>query len=217
MKKAFLLTLCLGLGCNAFGQGGGYLIFNNRIVSSVIAPIYGPDPSNPYLSLTGNPTNLVFFAGTQSYGGLALSGSNYFAQLFTAPGLNQPVSALQPQSPITSFRTGVAAGYIAGLTITANNLDPDSLGGATIQVRVWDNSSGSFDNWVRASRAWQDGTIAAGMSLPVNITAPIGGVFNVPPPLAGLEGFNIYFIPEPTFALLFVAGGVILWMCRRRR
>jgi hypothetical protein len=190
-------------------------MFNNRVAGSVIAPIYGPDPANPYLGLTGNPTN-GFPAGTQAYGGSGLSGSNYFAQLFTAPGLNQPISLLQPQSPITTFRTGAAVGFFAPQFLTANNLDPESFGGATVQIRVWDNSSGTLGDWAKASNAWKAGNIAAGMSLPVNITVQIGGNSTPPPPMYGLESFNIYFIPEPSLPLLFLSG-VGMFLARSRK
>ena len=203
----FLSTL------SAFGQG--LVILANHIAGSVIARIYGPEVGDPTISKTGN-TSAGTPAGTQVYTGSPLSGSGWIAQLFGADGLNQPESALLAANPITTFRTGLAAGYMQSVTATLTGVALDAPA-ATVQMRVWDDSSGLFPDWNSAKSAWQGGHIAAGESSVMN-SYNIGGFQNVPPYLFDLRSFNVYFvaIPEPSTFSLLALGACTLRIVRRR-
>jgi hypothetical protein len=203
----FLSTL------SAFGQGE--VILANRVVSMMVARIYGPELADPTISKTGN-TSAGTPAGTQVYTGSPLSGSGWIAQLFGADGLNQPESALLAANPITTFRTGLAAGYMQGVTATLTGVALDAPA-ATVQMRIWDDSSGLYPDWNSAKSAWQGGHIAAGESSVMN-SYSIGGFQNPPPLLYDLRSFNVYFvaIPEPSTFALLALGACALRIVRRR-
>jgi hypothetical protein len=61
-------------------------------------------------------------------------------------------------------------------------------------------------------------TLALGSSPLFNITAPIGGTFNTPPNLVGLQSFNIAVgpIPEPPTLALAAFGAAVLLISRRQ-
>src|SRR2546427_536015 len=91
---------CILAGCASMtALADGTLVFGNRFSPYVQAPVYGPELGNPALSKTGNtPTNTVL-PGTQIYTGAPLLGSNYVAELFAAPGPNQPEESLLALTP----------------------------------------------------------------------------------------------------------------------
>jgi MYXO-CTERM domain-containing protein len=141
-------------------------------------------------------------------------GSSTLAQLLTAPGFNQPESNLVPQTPIDTFRTGNAVGFVALSTVTASNVGLDAPG--TVEMVVWDNSSGQYPTWKEAFAAWTEGSIAAGESGRWNAT--FGGIAYVPPFLDGLKSFNLYYlIPEPSCLALAALGLAALVVFRRRK
>ena len=100
--------------------------------------------------------------------------------------------------PITSFRTGAFAGFVAGTIATLTGVPADALV-ATITMRVWDNQGGTLTTWpdaVTANGPWGEAPL-------FNLNA-IGGprLGDIAPALVGLQSFNITTIPEPsTFAL----------------
>lgn len=192
----------------------GTVLFNTASsANGVSMRVYGPQAGNPAHSMNGN-TAAQIPAGTQVYSGALLSGSGYFAQLYASSGADSPEISLNPALPTTVFRTGSAAGVVSPLTATLAGVPLDAAV-ATIQLRAWDNSSGSYATWADAEVAWRAGTIAAGVSPLLNVSA-IGGTLNAPPYLAGLQSFNIYMIPEPsTFALLGL--GALGMMIFRRK
>jgi hypothetical protein len=67
---------------------------------------------------------------------------------------------------------------------------------ATLQLRVWDNSSGWYSGWANAQSGWLAGTIPAGMSEPFNVYR-IGGGTNTPPLPVGLRSFNMRYLGVP--------------------
>ncbi|HWX20171.1 MAG TPA: immunoglobulin domain-containing protein [Candidatus Binatia bacterium] len=175
--KIGLLTLVAGLAAlNALGAQGTVDFDNGGTVN---APNYGPEPGSPTLSKSGST----------SYGGSALAGAGYRAQLFYAAGSGQPESALVGSS-ITTFTTG---GFVSALTDTLSTVAPG--GAATIQIRVWDNSSGSYSSWSLAQTDWQSGKLAAGKSPLFSVAMTGGGGIPPAPPavLNGLVSFNIYW------------------------
>jgi hypothetical protein len=163
----------------------GQLVFDNRVNSIVVAPVYGLEPGNPGLSQRGN-TSEGTPSGTQRYGGAALEGSNYLAQLFAGP----PQAAarnLQPVTPITIFRTGTGAGFVTPPPVTVTIPGVPEGASAKVVLRVWHTRSGTVTNWAQVE---VDPTILHGESWPF-VTAALGGPFRAPPNLTGLQSFNL--------------------------
>lgn len=186
------------IACVGTALGQGTVMYQNN-GPAFRAQIYGPGSGDPTLALTGN-TTAGLPAGTQVYSGARLAGSNFFAQFYGADGSNRPESLLEPATTINTFRTGLAAGILGVAVATFNSIPADSLNPATLQLRVWDNSSGLYPNWAQAEPAWQEGLIAAGKSPLFNI--PCAGGTSVPPPTpTGLISFNIYYAPRPPIIL----------------
>jgi hypothetical protein len=222
-----LIYIVLASGFAFTGAGQGTVIFNNRVVPYVVTHVYAPNTSNITLGQIGNGTNDLA-SGTTSWAGYALIGANgtggqfgaatVFAQLLGAPGVDQPFSSLVPASPVATFRTGPAAGFVGGGLAVASlqNVPPDAPA-ATVMMVAWDNSSGLYPTWSEAYPAWIQNNIAAGESNPLNLLQ-IGGGLNNPPYLTGLQSFNLYNrAPEPTTLVLAALGAAILVFCRRRR
>jgi hypothetical protein len=195
--------------------------FNNHVAGSVVTHIYAPYASNPSIQQSGNGSaDFPAGDGGHWFGWTLLTGSGFTAQLWAAPGLNQPESSLVPASPTTVMRTGPAAGYVAGVTASLPNVPESSTAGATVEVRVWDNQGGSITTWATALIAWQadtTGSYAVASSPLFDITAVIGSPFTSPTILIGLQSFNIYTaIPEPSTFALAALGSAVLLICRRQ-
>jgi hypothetical protein len=203
----------------------GTINFNNRIPGTLVTHIYGPTSSDPTIRMVGNGSNDLP-AGTTDWTGFTpigaggtggwYGGGNTFAQLLAAPGSDQPETSLIPASPITTFRTGAAGGYLTATTATLANVPPDAPV-ATVEMVVWDNSSGSYPTWDMARTAWWAGAISAGKSGSFNVFS-IGGVSNPTAILTGLQSFNIAyfsFSPEPSTVVLVLFGATTLLALRR--
>jgi hypothetical protein len=175
----------------------GTVFFSNRVIGTMIAPVYVGGTTQ----LTGNgPAG--FPAGTQEWGPefTLAAGSGYSAALLVGPDLLQA-------SPVTTFRTGFAAGFVSAVTATLPGV-PEEAPSAQLQMVAWDNRGGTLTSWAEAKEAWLAGETAAGMSTIFTVEY-IGGTLNPPPALAGLESFNIFVIPEPGgLALLLVFAGL---------
>jgi PEP-CTERM motif-containing protein len=203
-----LFTTFLALGAMAQGT----VIFNNHIAGTVVTHVYGPNPSDIFMYQEGNGTGDTPAGTTDWSAWPLLSGSGFTAQLWAAPGLNQPESSLQPAFPTTTFRTGAAAGFVAGVTATLPNVPPDFTGGATLTLRVWDNVGGTITSWAMAQVS---GFLTAESPL-FNLTTPIGGTFKVAPALVGLQSFSFHTVPEPS-TLIFLGLGVVALLILHRR
>jgi hypothetical protein len=162
----------------------GTVNFNNRVTGQVVTHIYDAD-----LCFEGNGTN-DFPLGLVDWTPFTkLSGPSFVAQLLAAAGSDRPDSALVQANPATTFRTGAAAGNVAGFTATLQNVPLDAPV-ATIKMVAWDNASGLYPTWAEAEQAWRGGYIKVGFSSRLNVYL-IGGNNNVPPVLAGLQSFSI--------------------------
>jgi hypothetical protein len=217
MKK-LILAAC-GVVCAASVFGQGTVTFNNHVIGTVVSHIYAPLAGATGTQQQGNGTADTA-AGTVNWSAYALlTGSGYTAQLWAAPGLNQAEGSLVAAAPTTVMRTGGGAGYVAGVTVQAPNLAPDLTGGATFEVRVWDNRGGTVTSWSAAqAMAATDATYALGASPLFSITSAIGGTLNTPPNLVGLQSFNIYTtVPEPSTFALAGLGAAALLIFRRRK
>jgi hypothetical protein len=160
-------------------------VFNNRVLHTVVAPVYGPETNAPYLSLQGNtPTGTP--AGSQVYTGSLLAGAGYTAQLFGGP-LATSEDQLLALDPPTSFLTAESVGFVAAPpnAITVPEVPADAQ--ALLQLRVWDNRGGTVTNWaqVLANPSGLRGKSRVFTSM------PLGGLFVAPPNLVGLESFDL--------------------------
>jgi hypothetical protein len=169
----FLLVVVFG----AHGLAQGLIIFNNRVLNEVAAPVYGVNPSDPARSQQGNDA---------SYNGAPLADSGFSAQLFGG-STNTPVKELAGLTPATVFQTGAAAGYVVAPSRAVAVPGVPEGERAKMQLRAWDNRGGAITNWVQVLA---DPTIARGESL-LFVTPPLGSVFTAPPNLVGLESFSL--------------------------
>jgi hypothetical protein len=208
MKKMLLTLALVGTAASMFAQGT--IVYYNRITGSVIAPIYGPDPGNPALALTGN-TAAGTPAGTQTYAGTALAGTGFSATLWAgAASATEGELVLVPGS-LRDFRTGGFAGAInnSGGVIAIPGVGEGSM--AALQVRAWDNAGGTITSYADALLAGANAGKSALFTSPA-----LGG--NAPPPnMVGLTSFNIYAVPEPSTFVLAGLGAAALLVLRRRK
>ena len=193
----------------------GTVLFQNRAPGDSISQVYAPQVEDPYTQVTGN-TATDLPAGSAVYTGAKLAGADWTAQLWAAPGANASEDSLAAALPTTTFRTGAAAGWVVMDTITLPGVPADAPV-ATLQMRVFPTS---FATWEAAEAAWladSTGTIWIGKSPTFNLNN-IGGIFNSPPVLTGLQSFSLVanIIPEPsTFALLGL-GALGMFLFRRK-
>jgi hypothetical protein len=213
----------LSIQTRGFSQGT--VVFSNRSAGST-THVFGWPTRGTIYGLSGN----AFFdnpSGSVDYSGCVLIGANglfgqfgastTFAQLLAANGAGQPESSLIPALGVTTFRTGVAAGNLAPITATLRGVPLDSPA-ATLQMVVWDNSSGLFPTWTEASVAWLSGFMAAGRSQTFTVNN-IGGNLNSAPNLDGLQSFSFWttgLIPEPSAIRLGVLGTLLFYLRRSR-
>lgn len=208
MKTLLCVGLLASLALGAFGQGT--VIFNNRITGTLVTYVYLGGSTQ----LRGNGSADTP-AGTTDWRGLTkLSGSGYSAQLLAAPGAGVAEDLLVPALPVTTFRTGAAAGNVAGTTATLANVPADAAV-ATLMMVAWDNQGGRYPDWTSAKAAWQAGLTLAATSGTFNVNA-IGGAINPAPALTGLTSFNMFWIPEPSTISLVALGAAAALMFRRR-
>lgn len=203
MKKLLLTACAVTCAVSVFAQGT--VAFNNRLsATSLQTHVYLGGTSQ----LSGNGANDFPAGGTSWAGFTALAGAGYSACLVVNPGANQAYSAA------TTFRTGGAAGYINPVTATLPGVAKDAAS-ATIAMFAWDNKGGSISDPAAAWTAWQTAATAGGLSKTLTLSA-IGGDFNTPPSMFGLESFNIFVIPEPSTMALAGLGFAALLVFRRR-
>jgi hypothetical protein len=211
MKTLFLI---LGLAFAAAASGQGTFVYYNRVTGLVVAPVYGPEPSDSSLSKQGN-TASGFPAGSQTYGGALLEGTGYSAGIWAgAAGATREQLQFVPDS-LRGFRTGAAAGFIdyvpVGLDLAIPSVPSGSL--AAIQLRAWDNQGGTLTSWQEALSA----NALVGWA-PI-ITLQLGGLYP-PPNLIDLESFNLHLsltnVPEPSTYALAGVGAIMFWLTRRR-
>lgn len=212
MKKLVLAGCVFTCAASVFAQGT--IVFNNRVVGSVVAPVYAKDPANPSVQQIGNTAN-GFPAGTTVYGGAALAGTGYTAQLWGAAGAGAAEGSLAAATGYSTagFRTGAAAGLWTTSTDAAIIPGAGEGSVATLQVRAWDNQGGTITTWAAAQAAGVD----SGKSALFN-SQPLGGV-SAPPNLVGLTSFSLTGtpVPEPSTFALAGLGAVALLIFRRRK
>jgi hypothetical protein len=210
MKKLVLSLMLVVTGVGSFAQGT--IVYYNRVAGSVVAPIYGYELPDYFISKQGN-TSAGYQPGTQVYGGAPLAGTGYNVGLWAGPAGSTLEQLTFVPGSLETFRTGGFAGAIdnSGGVIAIPNVSEGST--AALQLRVWDNAGGTITSWFQWINGGAPG--AGGMSK-IFTSQPLGG--NAPPPnMVGLESFNVYTIPEPGTYALIGLGTLALWLFRRRK
>jgi hypothetical protein len=222
MRKILLgIALFAGVGSAA---GQGTLIFRNHVGSGNVAfyaPVYGPDPGNPSLQTWGNASNGVP-AGTQTYLGSTLSGTNYSVALWSSLTPVSDAFALNSDATlvggsITSLTSLAGPGLFTGSVVIMDGVQSPITYGAFLQVRVWDNAGGQLGSWTDAWNAAQAGSgRVVGWSSVFWQYLGVGG--GLPTPyMDSFRSFNTFVVPEPRPTPLIAAGGAVLWLLGRRR
>ncbi len=196
MKKALaLLTLLAGI---SVGYSQGQVTFLNSATSF---------STTATTAANGHTDRLVYWTDNVT----PLTGTNWVAQLYYAPGAGQAEGSLHIISgdTPTSFRASTTSSPGVWQNVGASKIFPDVAQGgtATLQVRVWDGSL--FSSY---SAATSGGGIT-GKSITFNYTAP------VPPATStGMEGLQSFTLaPEPSTIALGVLGAASLLIVRRRK
>ena len=213
MKKILLLLTVLGVAANISAQGTLY--FANYVNGLLLAPIFGPDPSNPTALQHGQSAEFGIPSGPMVYNGPLLNGAGFTVALY-AGTFGLPAQALQ-LAATTTFISSTINNLPAGLwmpsIVTIAGVAPGQR--VTVDVRVWDNRGGSITSW---EQALQDATVARGSS---GAFSPLGLLGGTPAPLdsplimMGMTSFNIApAVPEPSF-FDFLGLGVLL-VCVRK-
>jgi PEP-CTERM motif len=146
----------------------------------------------------------------QSDGMTRASGSAFSAQLFGSTTENGTFAAI---SPVTSFATGISAGYVDYATVTL----PVALGNAPgdtyyYELMVWTASAGSYANAVTINGD-QYGT----SQVESLILGEAGSDVYPEPTSNGFPSFTLTLVPEPATCALMGLGGLSLLLFRRRK
>jgi len=146
--------------------------------------------------------------------GAKLSGDAYLLQIWAGPDASSLAAASTPQP----FRTqAAAAGYIAAVTATANNVVPGANG--IVEARVWRVAAGSTYDLAAASA---DNSPLGNYLKSNQLTVKSGGDGappSLPTAITGLtwqNGGKLVVVPEPSVVALGVLGGVALLIRRRK-
>jgi hypothetical protein len=156
-NSSTVYSLPAALVVNAGVQGGGLIDFRNQNFFAGNftnnAPIFDLDGTSP------------------------LNGSQYVAQLYAGPSLEN----LRPAGQPTPFQPAYDAGYFVSQAISLANVAPGS--NAVLQVCVWDANYGTSYETVRAlgGRFGKSGILEV----------PAGGGFMPPQTLQGLQSFSL--------------------------
>ena len=167
--------------------GQGTVNFSMTVPGVLSTRVYMPETNYCCWQKYGNTSGQIP-PGTQTYSGALVSGSDFAAQLWVAPGANQPENHLVA-SAVIPFRTGVQAGTVQGSTVTLPTV-PADCPVATVQVRVW--QAYQYGQWIPS---W-DLAFGSGFAGPLgksplfNVEA-IGGGTNPPPNLLNMRSFSL--------------------------
>jgi hypothetical protein len=227
MKKLAIMA-ALGLTATlAFGQGQITFVTSTLGANARVRDANG--------AVIGDTANTAGF-------GIGANGTNFFAQLWVAPGANALESALVPAnnqangaiSPVVNIRNGANAGWVqqsgttslgvvfnAGTLTTTVSVQGAAGGGpATVQLRVWYSLGNTITSWAQAI-ASNDPNMRLGksalLSLPGTGDPAATPTPGLPVALTGLTGFTLVPVPEPSSFALAGLGMASLLIFRRRK
>lgn len=152
-------------------QGQSLVNFNNRVLGSVNAPVYGVDSHFIFTQVRGDPG---------LFSGPLVSGSGHTAGLWAGP----PGSAEDALVLLgtTTFQSNELAGFVVPVQLPSSFLPGQRV---TFQVRAWDNQAGTVTSWEQA----RTGNFGAyGSSA---IFSPADALGANPLSLVGLQSFNV--------------------------
>lgn len=215
MKKTLITLTAIMVAAGAFAQGT--VVFNNRVTGTIVSQIRGPEVGSAGLAQKYGNTSTDTPAGSTVYTGALLTGAGWTATLWSAVGSAQSENSLVQSLNTTTFRTGSAAGFLAGITATLANVAADAPV-ATLQIRVFPTSYGTWANALAAFNTGTDANAIIGKSVLFDV-ASIGGNVNTPANLIGLTSFSLMSppVPEPTSMALAGLGAASLLIFRRRK
>jgi hypothetical protein len=188
----------------------GRIEFNNRVIGTVVAPIYGVNPSQSHVMLHGNA---ITNGGTIDYTGWPLLvGTGFSVALYAGvPGQFEP--EMFTQMAVTTFRTQSSlGGFLQPPSspviipwVIANN---EPIG---FQLRAWNNQGGTVNTWAAAlAYPYSQAGYSDVFIVPVSTGM-------VPSLLVGLTSFNLIgFVPEPSAYALLAVGTLVVWAGRRK-
>jgi len=209
MKKILLTSLFAIAAVASFAQGT--IAIGNGITATRF-PIYGPQVSDPTVSVVGNGPLSAPTGSTAFTGGL-LSGTRYVIEFWAGPASAADFGGLSLVTS-TTFRTGTGL-LPNGITTTISGSIPGVLAGsqAKLAVRVWDTQSVvGGTGFAFATVRGQGALFTSG---PLGGTAPDNSVF-LPPNWVG-QSFSLTAIPEPSSMALAGLGAASLLIFRRRK
>ncbi len=226
MKQLLTSFLLVTLAATAFAQG--WIAWGNQFSTATYIPIYGGDPNNITLVLSGQ-SPLGKPSGTTIYGGPLLMGTGYTMGFYVNnAGVKDPWASGWKLIDVAGFRTGPDALHLpSGLVTNAGGksvrLEGHEPGtGIAYQMRVWENLNGTLGSYEEAWAAFGRGVwlqLNCGEVVQVPALGGVdfnGTIFDVPRTDSGWTSFNLMMpIPEPTVqALLLLTGGALV--LRRR-
>lgn len=141
MKKLIIAMAALLVSVSAYGQG--QVVFNNRVVGSVVAQV----------TLTGTAT------GIQD--GVGATSAKWEAQLFGGPAA-AGAGGLEALLPKTTFRTGAGAGFVVATDVTLPKVAPGAS--AAIQMRAT-----TTDGFGSGNSKVFNVTLGGGLNPPANL------------------------------------------------
>jgi len=195
MKK----TLSIAALAFAFSAGSlaaaepGYVVFSNfQNSQNILFPVYNTD------------------------GTARLDGTGFTIEIYAGPAGSTMNNQLTASGNRTHFNTGDFAGLTATTAaVSLPGFDAGSV--AALQLRAWDNMSGSVASWeaanVRGESHIFDSPALATQSASADQLAYMTGLGS---DINGFSLVNLAAVPEPSTVALGIIGGLALLMRRRR-
>jgi len=213
MKRLILAAVVTTVAVSGFAQGR--IDVGNNFGSTVFrAPIYGPEPSNPTTSISGQPNAAPAFPlGGTVYTGPRLQGTGFtFGFYASTTGITTDASSLSLIGILDFGATAGTAGFVTTTTMTVNGIVAGNP--TTWQIRVWDNKGGTATSFLASDTKGQTPLVNSGALGGINSQ---GGIVPNPNTAAGWSSFNIYIVPEPSTFALAGLGAAALLIFRRRK
>ncbi len=187
---------------NLFGQAEvGVIRYNTVVSAGKFVPIYGPDPSQPFVQVRGSDPGL--YVGRD-----AVKGTRYWAELWY--GTTWDMDSFVPvKGTLVHFKWMLNV-IDSNKQVELPEVAPRET--AFLQLRVWEST---VPDWAGVLR---DPTVARGFSSVFTMQAGENCFDCVAPPTTGpfIEGFGLFYpVPEPSLIGWVAVGLGVLALCRR--